>query len=123
MADQLRGSSAYGHEKSAEEEEYMRGRDNGCLAVVPWVPSQLPPASATEVSQTDAPEPMEEAEEVEAAMDIEETESASIEQGHTSVHDVYSGIAGSDGLHQWQQQHCMIPQIPQNTSTPITWFR
>lgn len=104
----------------------MRDENGDCLAVVPWVPSQLFPASATEIFRMDAPELMEEAEEMEAAtMDIEEdnNNNASIEQGHPNAH-AYSEVAGSDGLHQWQQQyHCMIQQLPQNTSTPITWFR
>lgn len=127
-ADQLFGSSQCGHVKSADEEEAMRDKNGDCLAVVPWVPSQFPPAPATEIYRMDAPELMEEAEEMEATtMDIEEDNNnninASIEQGHPNVH-AYGGVAGSDGLHQWQQQyHCMIPQIPQNTSTPITWFR
>ena len=28
-----------------------------------------------------------------------------------------------EGFHQWQQQHCLLPQLPQNISTPITWTR
>jgi hypothetical protein len=106
----------------------MRDKNGDCLAVVPWVPSQLLPAPATE-SRMDAPELMEEAEEMEATtMDVEEdnnsnNNNASIEQGHPNAH-AYSEVAGSDGLHQWQQQyHCMMQQLPQNTSTPITWFR
>ncbi|GLT57389.1 hypothetical protein SLA2020_303650 [Shorea laevis] len=120
--NQLFGSSQCDPVKSAEEEA-MRDKNGDCLAVVPWVPSHFPPAPATNVSR------MDEAEEMEAvSMDVEEDNNnninnASIEQGHPNLH-VYGGAAGSDGLHQWQQQyHCMIPQLPQNTSTPITWFR
>lgn len=121
LADQLFGSNQYGQVKSAEEEESIKDKNNGCLAVVPWVPSQLRPAPGTEVPQL-----MEEAEEMVAAMDIEEDNNqnnASIEQSHPSVHYMYGGIVGSEGLYQWQQQHCMIPQLPQNTYTPISWFQ
>ncbi|KAF5469327.1 hypothetical protein F2P56_013411 [Juglans regia] len=120
--NQLFGSSHYGNVKSVEEQS-TKEKNNGCLAVVPWVPSQLPLAPATDVPPLTA-----EAEGMAVAMDIEEdnnnnSQNANIEQGHPSVHDVYGGIAGSEGLNQWQQQHCLIPQLPQNTSTPITWFR
>ncbi|XP_040999027.1 uncharacterized protein LOC121244866 [Juglans microcarpa x Juglans regia] len=119
--NQLFGSNQYSQVKSAEEEEPIKDENNSCLAVVPWVPSQRCPAPATEVPQL-----MEEAEEMVAAMDIEEDNNksnASIEQSHPSVHNMYGGIVGSDGLYQWQQQHCMIPQLSQNTYTPISWFR
>lgn len=111
-ADQLFGQNQYGQAKSAEEEESIKDKNNDCLAVVPWVPSQLRPAPATEVPQL-----MEETEEMVAAMDIEEdnannnnnNNNASIEQKLPSVHNMYGGIVGSEGLNQWQQQHCMIP--------------
>ena len=33
-------------------------------------------------------------------------------------------IGMNEGLHQQQQQqHYVIPQIPQNTATPIVWYR
>ena len=78
------------------------------------------------VTQMEAPEASElmEAEETGATtMDIEEDyNNAGIGQVHPSVN-VCGEMPGSEGLHQWQQQHCMMPQFPQNTSTPITWFR
>lgn len=122
---QLLGSNQSDRVKLSEEEA-MEDRKDDRLAVIPWVPSQLPPASATGVAEADALDMMEEAEEMEAAtMDVEEdnNSNASTEQVQPNIH-IYGGIAGSDGLHQWQQQHhCMVPQLPQNTSTPITWFR
>lgn len=123
MADQLFGSSQYGNVKSAEEQS-TKEKNDGCLAVVPWFPSQLPLAQATYALPL-----KEEAEGMAVAMDIEEdnidnSQNANIEQGHPSVHDVYGGIAvENEDLNHWQQQHCLIPQLPQNTSTPITWFR
>ncbi|XP_010467131.1 PREDICTED: uncharacterized protein LOC104747230 [Camelina sativa] len=52
----------------------------------------------------------------EAAMDVEE---ASLPQQQPQPQ-----LVG--GLHQWQQQqqlHCMVPQLPQTNSTPISWYR
>ncbi|KAI4352720.1 hypothetical protein L6164_006942 [Bauhinia variegata] len=108
--------------RSAEEEARCRDKTNDQLAVVPWVPSQFPPASSVYVANMEAPELMEAEEMGEASMDIEEDNSNSnIDTGHPTL---YGGITDAGGgLHQWQQQHCMIPQVPLNTSTPITWTR
>ena len=90
---------------------------NDCLAVVPWIPSQFPSMPAT---QSEGPELMDAEGTGVSTMDIEEDNNAGMEQVHTNVN---VGGGGSEGLHQWQQQHCLYPQFPQNTSTPITWFR
>ncbi|KAJ7973700.1 DBH-like monooxygenase [Quillaja saponaria] len=100
--------SSHGRVKPAEKEASSEDANNDSWAVVPWVPSQFLPTPSTEVTQME-PEGM-----GEALMDIEE----SIDQ--PTCDGITTGI---QGLHQWQQQHCMIPQLPQNTSTPITWFR
>lgn len=110
--------------KSVEDETASGERNtrvtNECLAVVPWVPSHLPQASGVKVPQIEAVELMEEAEEMEVTtMDIEDKNLNPEQQQEHG----FGGMRGSESLHQWQQQHCMTPQLPQNTSTPITWFR
>ncbi|CAA7057914.1 unnamed protein product [Microthlaspi erraticum] len=81
-------------------------------AVVPWNQSQFLGSTGTfeepsepEIVELDGEDEMME----EAAMDVEEESSS-------------SGCRVS--LPQWQQQqlHCMIPQFPQTSSTPISWF-
>ncbi|RVW27940.1 hypothetical protein CK203_094116 [Vitis vinifera] len=74
----------------------------------------------TRVPQIEAVELMEEAEEMEVTtMDIEDNNLNPEQQQEHG----FGGMRGSESLHQWQQQHCMTPQLPQNMSTPITWFR
>ncbi|RXH71429.1 hypothetical protein DVH24_018784 [Malus domestica] len=68
-----------------------------------------------EVSQSEAPEEM-------------GTATMEIEEGSREGQGMANGCSGGmwtsiEGFPQWQQQHCMIPQPPQNTTTPITWFR
>lgn len=102
--------------KVMEDEDAAQDRNtSGCLAVVPWVPSQFSSMLGQEVSQTEVPEVME-AEEVGEAMEIEGS-SISIEQGQANE---FGGIRGNEGLNQW---HCLTPQLPQNTSPPIVWYR
>ncbi|KAK9269785.1 hypothetical protein L1049_001563 [Liquidambar formosana] len=117
-------SSQSSHIKPAEDEAAMCENNtlatNECLAVVPWVPSQVPPAPRVEVAQAEIPELMEADEMGETTMEIEDNV-VSIEQGQANE---FGGMSGSEGLHQWHQQHCMTPpQLPQNTSTPIVWYR
>ncbi|KAK3229603.1 hypothetical protein Dsin_001484 [Dipteronia sinensis] len=117
----LRGQSR--HMRLGEEEEYLNNKNgtaNNCLAVIPWVPtqSQFPHNPGMDVSQTEALESME-AEDEEMEMDIEDSSTTVTEQGHVYG---YGGMR-EEGVHQWPQQYCMIPQLPQNTSTPITWFK
>lgn len=102
--------------KSAESEERKEEME-GCLAVVPWVPSQVPSVSveSREVPASD---------EMDMEMDVEEN--ARMDDGHGYE---FGGLVPppSEGLHYWptpppsQQQHCLVPQPPQNTFTPITW--
>lgn len=91
-----------------------------CLAVVPWVPSQLPSAEQAEIlGQPDISDMMD-AEDIEGvAMDVEDSSvnaepRTAVEAGAFSV---------NEGLHHWQQQHCMTTQLPQNASTPISWYQ
>lgn len=88
------------------EEDEAKETGNKCLTVVPWLPSQFPDVVS---SQTDITEMMMDAEELEeeATMEVEENDQRS----------------GNEGIQQWQQQHCMVPQPPHNISTPITWYR
>lgn len=96
-----------------EQDKESDSRGN-CLAVVPWIPPQFPSVTGGEAfSQTDSTDMME-AEEMEGAtMDIED--------GGVGM-DQITGLNTNEGLHQWQQ-HCMIPQPPQNISPPLVWYR
>ncbi|XWS71015.1 hypothetical protein CRYUN_Cryun03dG0100700 [Craigia yunnanensis] len=79
----------------------------GCLAVVPWVPSQIPSVESSD-GELEVPESMEGDE-----MDVEENNSNNVrmEQEHG---DEFDGLLKpSEALH-WTHQHCMIPQPPQN---------
>ncbi|TMW92827.1 hypothetical protein EJD97_012516 [Solanum chilense] len=102
--------------EAAQQDDSSSAKE--CLAVVPWVPSQFPSAAEAEVlSQPDVSDMMD-AEDMEGvAMDIEDN-SVDVEPRIA----VDAG-AVNDGLHHWQQQHCMTTtQPPQNTSTPIPWY-
>lgn len=113
--EQFLRSSYYGMKCDEDEDNKIQ-----CKAVVPWVPSQLQPTPSMEVSQAEAGgEFMEDEEMGTAAMEIEES-STSPAQGTSNG---YGGGMWNEGFPQWQQQHCMIPQLPQNTSTPITWLQ
>lgn len=99
---------------SDDDETVADSSSNGCRAVVPWVRSVVP---FTGVDDS-PPDAMEADDMGEAFMDIEGNSDSNMkpEQG--------CGVTGtSEGFHQWPQPHCMIPQPPQNISSPITWFR
>ncbi|XP_004240129.1 uncharacterized protein [Solanum lycopersicum] len=104
--------------EAAQQDDSSSAKE--CLAVVPWVPSQFPSAAEAEIlSQPDVSDMMD-AEDMEGvAMDIEDNSvdvepRIAVDAGAVSV---------NDGLHHWQQQHCMTTtQPPQNTSTPIPWY-
>ncbi|KAF8364841.1 hypothetical protein HHK36_013474 [Tetracentron sinense] len=102
--------------KATEDEVEEAVPMNDCLAVIPWVSSQFPPSSGMEASAIGESEPMEAEVEEAATMDIEEDNKCAIEGEIREP-----GMGGGEGLHQWQQQHCMTPQLPQNTSPPLTW--
>ncbi|KAJ8564513.1 hypothetical protein K7X08_000973 [Anisodus acutangulus] len=93
---------------------------NECLAVVPWVCSQVPSAQGAAIlGQTDMSDMMD-AEDMEGvAMDVEDS-SVNAEPRTTFG---AGAVCVNECLHQWQQQHCMPTQLPQNTSTPIVWYR
>lgn len=97
---------------------------------MPWVPS----SSTTHVDDSNKEE---EADEIgEASMDVEQQDHTIITGTNISTSNLHHAVGGgitapatpSEGFHQWQQQqqqHCLLPQFPQNTSTPITftWTR
>lgn len=86
------------------------GVANSSLAVVPWVPAQAPLAINLGSRGMNVEEPMEAEEVGGASMEVEESKQQAGGQA--------GGVA--DGFQQWQQ-HCMIPQPPQNATTPIMW--
>ncbi|XP_039028077.1 uncharacterized protein LOC120161947 [Hibiscus syriacus] len=104
--------------KSAETEEKKKEND-GCLAVVPWVPCQIP-----SVERRDGEQEVAVAESMETdEMEVEEKESMQEEEGEGYQ---FEGLKPREALHhhwgpQLQQQHCMLPQPPQNPFTPISW--
>ncbi|KAJ4963953.1 hypothetical protein NE237_023892 [Protea cynaroides] len=90
---------------------------NDQLAVVPWVPTQLPSDSRTEMPAAAVPEQME-AEGVDSVMMEIEDDNVQLTPGEARE---MSGVEGGESWQQWQQQHCLTPQLPQNPSTPIMW--
>ncbi|XP_020243098.1 uncharacterized protein LOC109821294 [Asparagus officinalis] len=83
---------------------------NNSLAVIPWAPSH---ASSLIISESGGGIQIEEtmkAEEGTGGASMEVEESGCQTDGNTAI----------EGFHQ-RQQHCMVPQPPQNVSTPIMW--
>ncbi|KAI9118806.1 hypothetical protein K1719_010251 [Acacia pycnantha] len=103
--------------QSVEDEAICRDENNrDRLALVPWAPSQFQSASSAQDSSTEFME-AEQMEGEEASMDIEEQDYSNSSIQPTTPH---GELTGTEGLEPWQQQHCFIPQLPQNTSTPIS---
>ncbi|XWS28160.1 hypothetical protein CRYUN_Cryun25bG0041800 [Craigia yunnanensis] len=94
--------------------EQSKNAMEGCLAVDSWVPSPIPSVESRD-GELEVPDSMEADEK-----DVEENNSdnAGMEQGHGYE---FGGLKPSEGLHHWSQQHCMMPQPPQNPFTPISW--
>ncbi|GAV56946.1 hypothetical protein CFOL_v3_00485 [Cephalotus follicularis] len=113
-------SRNFSHLELAEDDKAKHEQENKCLAVVPWVCSQPSLTPGMQLTQREGPEFMDSDDSGEATMDIEDINDASVGQDHANECD---GIRAAEGLHQWHQQHCMIPHLPHHTSTPITWFR
>ena len=87
----------------------------GCLAVVPWVPSRIPSIESSD-GELEVPESMETDE-----MDVEESNSNNIKMEQEHGYEFGGLKPPSEALHQWTQQNCMIPQPHQSPFTPITW--
>ncbi|KAL2481872.1 hypothetical protein Adt_34838 [Abeliophyllum distichum] len=115
--NQVLGSSQSNSWRLANDEALMDDKNSGeCLAVVPWVPSQLPSAPPDGIPpQSDNSEIMDAEEAEESRMDIEDND-IGVEQRNLDEAD---GLSSNECLHQWQIQHCMIPQPSQNTTTSI----
>lgn len=92
------------------------------MAVIPWVAqTQFSPPTDTDVSQTEDSDLMEADDNQEqTTMDIEDNNNFNVGEGQSFG---FGEMRGSEGVGYLQPPHCMIPQPPQNTSTPITWFR
>lgn len=95
--------------------------DNRRLAIVPWVPQ--PSTSCSEdknnsntIELMEADEMGEEQEDEGAMMDVEQEDNNSSNYNYPAMLNLHHQAEGF-------QQHCFLPQIPQNTSTPITWTR
>lgn len=110
-------------EAAAEgEENDSSSSSNGCQAVVPWLPPRFPSTNGDGSHQFNINETTMDDEEMgeAAAMDVED--STSIQQSNTN--EGGGSVLLNQGLPQWQQQqHCTILQPPQNTTTPIVWYR
>ncbi|XP_042493594.1 uncharacterized protein LOC122073127 [Macadamia integrifolia] len=109
-------------EDEATDSSTNTGAKNGCLAVVPWVvPTQFLPNSGTEgMPATVVSEQME----AEGGVDTEmmEIEDDNVQVTGGQAKEIGGGVeGGSESWQQWQQQHCLTPQLPQNTSAPIMW--
>ncbi|KAF9617532.1 hypothetical protein IFM89_037344 [Coptis chinensis] len=107
--------------KTGENQTEPMGKNagtNNCLAVVPWVSNKLPSAPGTDSGAvTELSEPME-AEDVEV-MEIEDDSNKMTSEEQAGNTNAW-GVA--EGLQQWQQQHCMTPQLPPSTATPpVMW--
>jgi len=98
-----------------------REKGNDELALVPWVPSTSYQFSAVHDIDDSNTELMEADEMEEGAgsmmMDIETDSDPKTCTSSIHYPTTHSGIA--EGF----QQHCLLPQLPHNTSTPITWTR
>ncbi|CAI9766450.1 unnamed protein product [Fraxinus pennsylvanica] len=126
LKNQILWSSQSNNWRSENNEAVIEDKNssatNNSLAVVPWVASQHHSAPGVEVPpQADITGMMDD-EVGEETMDIEADNNDVIGFEQRNVNDS-SGMSLSDGLHHWQQQPCMIPQPPQNTVTPVVWYR
>ncbi|XP_057537023.1 uncharacterized protein LOC130814819 [Amaranthus tricolor] len=116
-----------------EDESLENGNDNdkenACKAVIPWVPSQtLNPLPERLAPQTEVLESMDAEEMDVATMEIEDVNADVSNVGHEELSRLNEGLQLQQ--HQpyqqcqpYQQQHCLFPQPPQNTTTPVVWYR
>ncbi|CAN1159550.1 hypothetical protein LINPERPRIM_LOCUS22247 [Linum perenne] len=107
--DQLLSSGqAFEIESGGSQISDASDRD-GCRAVVPWV-------SQHSIMQGFPTESMEPDEAGVVSMDVEDSEdNGNIEQGRQ--------FCNSSVPQLQQQQHCLIPELPRNNLTPVTWLR
>ncbi|CAJ2676355.1 unnamed protein product [Trifolium pratense] len=112
---------------------YDDNNNNRHLAIVPWVPqastssshnfedseyrnSNTNPMELMEADEMGQVQEEEEEEDGAAMMDVEQevNNNSSSTFNYPTMLNLHQQV---DGF----QQHCFLPQIPQNTSTPITW--
>ncbi|XP_022728664.1 uncharacterized protein LOC111284204 [Durio zibethinus] len=105
----LRGSDMKSADFDDTKTEESKKATEEYLAVVPWVPSQIPSVESIDGESKEADE-----------MDIEESNSDNLRMEQERRYE-FDGLNLSVAIHHWPQQHCMIPQPPQNQFTPITW--
>ncbi|XP_073140691.1 uncharacterized protein [Henckelia pumila] len=114
IKNQVRQSNESSPWRIADEEDSNLHSNNGCLAIIPWVPSTIPSVQGAEFcQQTDTSEMME----AEATEEMDIEDNVGVDQENVYV------PGAANHLHQWQQQHCLIPQLPRNPSTPVVWYR
>lgn len=95
------------------------------LAIVPWVPQPSTSCyddlednnNSNRIELMEADEMGEEQEDEGAMMEVEQ------EDNNSSNYNNYPTMLNLHHQAEGFQQHCFLPQIPQNTSTPITWTR
>ncbi|GAB2246863.1 hypothetical protein Droror1_Dr00006745 [Drosera rotundifolia] len=104
-----------------EEEENIdiKVDTNSSLAVIPWNPSQK--LKQQQAPIVEEPDSMEAEDKELEPMDIEEEMGAGLAQAN----EFGNQVSGSESMqqHVWQQQHCMMPQPPQNIPAPVIWYR
>lgn len=92
-------------------------QENGCLAMVPWVPCHSEHTPTPEMENPGAQISESDTMDVDA-MDIEDDyNTRQIPKNECAAN--ATNVFGS--FNQWPQ-HCMIQQPPNNFSTPITWY-
>ncbi|GJV41027.1 hypothetical protein Tco_1419467 [Tanacetum coccineum] len=100
-----------------EKQDSDSEQNKGSLAVVPWVAKSAHHQAMPEVEvpHTEEVSDMMDADDMETTtMDIEDNNYQQIPKNS------FGSVGASEGVNQWQQ-HCMIPQPPQNMATPIAW--
>ncbi|CAM8970540.1 unnamed protein product [Rhodiola kirilowii] len=108
-------------ELDEESDEYKSFQSNNSMAVVPWVSSQQHPhATASDTQSTDMPlEPTE----ADADCEMMETDDHSNATGYSNQCYITNNgiISGTQAPLLPHQPHCLMPQYPSNTYTPIRW--
>ncbi|CAN8232525.1 unnamed protein product [Cochlearia groenlandica] len=113
----------------ANDTKHEDEKTNKCQAVVCWNPSQSPYSQS--VGAFKQPRTLEITELDESGEDavMDDVAAMETEEEDTGLSFVRQEEPSNGfGLHQWQrqqqqQQNFMIPQLPQVSTTPITWFR
>ncbi|RDX78307.1 hypothetical protein CR513_41437, partial [Mucuna pruriens] len=100
-----------------------REKDNDELALVPWVPPPSYQLSNVDDSDYTNTELMEADEMGEGEGEGVCSTMMDIEQENETETSISTSTIQYPGITEGFQQHCLLPQLPHNTSTPITWTR